>query len=94
MTKNYDEERYYYLDYSDVLNQSKNTRTITDIFFNLKVLTGYQVDVPVTLPNDLYSQIKAGTLFKLNDGLYKVAKIEGHDVSEYDNATLSMLTIN
>lgn len=92
-TVSIDSEKYYYLDYSDLVHKYKNAKTLTDVFFNLKVLSGYEVDVPVILPNDIYSEIKAGTLFKLNDGIYSISKIEGHDTSEYDKATLTLLTL-
>lgn len=87
--------RYYMLDYN---NSVKNTdggkrKTITDIFFNLHVQTGYQIDVPIKLSNDLYRRINGGTLIKFNDGYYKVKSIDGHDVSEQEDATLSLLTL-
>jgi hypothetical protein len=87
--------RYYMLDYN---NNSSNTeggrmKTITDIFFNLKNSTAYQIDVPIKLSNDLYKRINGGTLIKFNDGLYRVKSIEGHDVLEHDDATLSLLTL-
>lgn len=87
--------RYYMLDYN---NNSSNTeggrmKTITDIFFNLKNSTAYQIDVPIKLSNDLYKRINGGTLIKFNDGLYRVKSIEGHDVLEQNDATLSLLTL-
>ncbi len=87
-------KREYILDYNILKNQHKSVKTITDIFFNLHVQTGYQVDVPIKLTNDLYNRINAGTLILFNDGLYKVKSIEGHDVTEHDDATLSLLTLN
>ena len=87
--------RYYMLDYN---NSTKNTdggtkKTITDIFFNLRVQSGYQIDVPIRLSNDMYRKINGGTLIKFNDGLYKVRAIDGHDVAEENEATLSLLTL-
>ena len=87
--------RYYMLDYNNTVQNTDGgkRKTITDIFFNLHVQTGYQVDVPIKLPNNLYAKINGGTLIKFNDGLYKVKAIEGHDVTEQDDATMSLLTL-
>ena len=70
-----------------------NKKTITDIFFNLRLQTGYQIDVPIKLPNNLYAKINSGTLVKFNDGLYKIRDVDGHDVAEQEDATLSLLTL-
>lgn len=87
--------RYYILDYSDTVNKNDllKVKTIADIFFNLYVQTGYQIDVPIKLSNDIYSKINGGTLIKFNDGLYKAKAIDGHDVAEQNEATLSLLTL-
>lgn len=87
--------RYYMLDYNNTVQNTDGgkRKTITDIFFNLHVQTGYQVDVPIKLSNDIYRRINGGTLIKFNDGLYKVKAIDGHDVAEQDEATLSLLTL-
>ena len=87
--------RYYMLDYNNSIQNTNDgkRKTITDIFFNLYVQSGYQIDVPIKLTNDLYRKINAGTLIKFNDGLYKVKAIDGHDVSEQEDATLSLLTL-
>lgn len=84
--------RMYMLDYDNTA-LNKKRKTITDIFFNLRVQSGYQVDVPIKLSNDLYKRINGGTLIKFNDGLYKVMSIDGHDVMEQEDATLSLLTL-
>ena len=87
--------RYYMLDYNNSMQNTDAGRrkTITDIFFNLRVQSGYQIDVPIKLSNDMYRKINGGTLIKFNDGLYKVKAIDGHDVAEEDEATLSLLTL-
>ena len=87
--------RKYMLDYN---NSPKNygegeIKTITDIFFNLQVQSGYEINVPIKLSNDLYTKVNGGTLVKFNDGLYKVKQIDGHDVTEQDDATLTLLTL-
>lgn len=95
VTKQSSGNRMYLLDYNSKVsaNIQKRVKTITDIFFNLYVQTGYQLNVPIKLPNGVYSKINAGTLIKFNDGLYKVKQIEGHDVTEQEDATLSLLTL-
>lgn len=75
------------------LQKAKAYSTITEKFFNLNINGGYQIDVPIKLSNQQYADITAGTMFKLNDGLYKIKSIEGHDVKREDNATLSLLTL-
>ncbi len=75
------------------LQNVKLNKTITEKFFNLNITGGYQIDVPIRLSNQQYASINAGTMFKLNNGLYKIKSIEGHDVNREDNATLSLLTI-
>jgi hypothetical protein len=75
------------------LQNVKLNKTITEKFFNLNMNGGYQIDVPIRLSNQQYASINAGTMFKLNNGLYRVKSIEGHDVNREDNATLSLLTI-
>lgn len=88
-------KRYYMLDYNNSVQNTDggNKKTITDIFFNLYVQSGYQIDVPIKLTNNLYNRINGGTLIRFNDGLYKVKSIDGHDVTEQDEATLSLLTL-
>ena len=87
--------RYYMLDYNNSVQNTDggNKKTITDIFFNLRLQTGYQIDVPIKLPNNLYAKINSGTLVKFNDGLYKIRAVDGHDVAEQEDATLSLLTL-
>ena len=87
--------RYYMLDYNNSVKNTDggNKKTITDIFFNLRLQTGYQIDVPIKLPNNLYAKINSGTLVKFNDGLYKIRAVDGHDVAEQEDATLSLLTL-
>ena len=87
--------RHYMLDYNNsATNTNKGQRkTITDIFFNLQVQSGYEIEVPIKLTNELYKKINGGTLIKFNDGLYKVKSIDGHDVMENNDATLTLLTL-
>lgn len=70
-----------------------NEVSITDKFFNYGQNDAYQIDVPIRLSNQDYADIKHSTLIKFNDGLYRVQKIEGHDVNGNDEATLSLLTL-
>lgn len=87
-------KRQYVLDYDNQLKATHpSLKTITDIFFNLYVQTGYQIDIPIKLSNDLYNKIKYGTLIQFNDGLYKIKSIEGHDCNERENGTMSLLTL-
>lgn len=85
--------RYYRLDYDNSWIKTDEVKTITDIFFNLQVQSGYEINVPIKLSNDLYTKVNGGTLVKFNDGLYKVKQIDGHDVTEQDDATLTLLTL-
>lgn len=85
------QKKNYILDY-DITN-SGGKATITDTFFRIQVQSGYEINVPVKLPNDVYRRINSGTLIKFNDGLYKVSKIEGHDVKEQDYATITLITL-
>lgn len=88
------QNRKYVLDYNNLItNNHDSVKTITDIFFNLYVQSGYEVDVPVILSNDMYSKINGGTLIKFNDGLYKIKAVEGHDVGESEPSTMSLLTL-
>lgn len=66
---------------------------LLDIFFNTNISGGYDIEVPIKLTNQQYANTKAGTLFKLNDGLYKVKSIEGHDVLLEDDSTLTLTTL-
>lgn len=81
------------LDYDNSMS-TENDKTITDIFFNIKKGTQYEVDVPVTLPNEVYGRIRANTLVKFNDGLFRVMGIEGHNVNMNGAATLKLITLN
>jgi hypothetical protein len=80
-----------HLDYGNIPIQGDTS--ITDKFFDLSVDSGYQIDIPITLSNQDYANTKNGTLYKLNDGLYKVKSIQGHDVNMEDTSTLSLLTL-
>ena len=68
-------------------------KTITSVFFNIKQQNGYEIDVPACLPNEVYKEINAGTLVKFNDGIYKVSKIDEHDVKEEEKATITLVTL-
>lgn len=79
---------------SDGTFTEERFESMTDTFFkNLIVNGGYEINVPIKLTNQQYADTNAGTLFKLNDGLYRVKSIEGHDVNQEDDATLSLLTL-
>lgn len=80
-----------HLDYGNIPIQGDTS--ITDKFFDLSVDSGYQIDIPIRLSNQEYANTKNGTLYKLNDGLYKVKSIQGHDVNMEDTSTLSLLTL-
>ena len=80
------------LDYDNTLS-TKTDRTITDIYFKIKRGYQYEVDLPVTLPNQIYDKIRSNTLAKFNDGLFRILGIEGHDVSQKEKATLKLLSI-
>ena len=80
------------LDYNNE-NSTEYDKTITDIFFNIKKGTQYEVDVPVILPNDIYNKIKANTLVKFNDAIFRVLGIEGHNVNMNGKATLKLITL-
>lgn len=80
------------LDYNNELS-TETDKTITDIFFNIKNGTQYEVDVPVILPNDIYNRIRANTLVKFNDAIFRVLGIEGHNVNMNDKATLKLITL-
>jgi len=68
-------------------------KSITEKFFNEKMNGGYDIEVPIKLTNQQYADVKQGTLFKLNDGLYKAKSIEGHDVNMEDDSTLTITTL-
>ena len=80
------------LDY-DNSSSTNLDKTITDVYFKIKKGYQYEVDVPVTLPNHVYEQIRSNTLVKFNDGLFRILGIEGHDVSGREEATLKLLSI-
>lgn len=80
------------LDYDNELS-TKDDKTITDVYFKIKRGYQYEVDLPVTLPNHVYEQIRSNTLVKFNDGLFRILGIEGHDVSGSEEATLKLLSI-
>ena len=84
---------YNRLDYNKYQNKVFPTKSITERFFNEKINGGYDIEVPVKLTNQQYADVKQGTLFKLNDGLYKVKSIEGHDVNMEDDSTLTITTL-
>lgn len=84
--------RTFRLDYDNTLS-TESDKSITDIFFNIKKGTQYEVDIPVTLPNDIYGRIRANTLVKFNDGIFRVLGIEGHNVQMNDRATLKLITL-
>lgn len=80
------------LDYNNSLSTDTD-ETITDVFFNIKKGAEYEIDLPVTLPNEIYAKIKANTLVKFNDGLFRVMGIEGHNVNMAGEATLKLITL-
>lgn len=80
------------LDYDNTLS-TKTDKTITDVYFKIKKGHQYQVNLPVTLPNQVYEKIRSNTLIKFNDGLFRILGIEGHDVSGKDEATLKLISM-
>lgn len=80
------------LDYDNTLS-TKTDKTITDVYFKIKKGHQYQVNLPVTLPNQVYERIRSNTLIKFNDGLFRILGIEGHDVSGKDEATLKLISM-
>lgn len=80
------------LDYDNSLS-TKTDRTITDIYFKIKRGYQYEVDLPVTLPNQIYEQIRSNTLVKFNDGLFRVLAVEGFDVEQKESATLKLISL-
>ena len=85
-----------HLDY-DIMNNKYDGKSynngLMDIFFNKNVQGGYDIEIPIKLSNTDYANTKIGTLFKLNDGLYRVKSIEGHDVNKKYYATLTLTTL-
>lgn len=98
LTSNYLEKRTidgtskYYLDYDDgsVMEPDK---TITDSFFSIQMPYQYEIEVDAYLPNDVYAKINGGTLVRFNGGLFKIVKVEGHDVEGEDPCTITMRTL-
>jgi len=85
-----------YLDYKKMNNEydgSTYNNGLLDIFFNTEVDGGYKIKVPIALTNEEFARVNGGTLFKLNNGLYRISKIEGHDVNRNDFADLTLKTI-
>ena len=80
------------LDYNNELSTDYD-KVITDIFFNIKKGTQYEVDVPVILPNEIYNKIRANTLVKFNDAIFRVLGIEGHNINMNDKATLKLISL-
>ena len=80
------------LDYNNELSTDYD-KAITDIFFNIKKGTQYEVDVPVILPNEIYNKIRANTLVKFNDAIFRVLGIEGHNINMNDKATLKLISL-
>ena len=82
--------RYYRLDYN---TPDGNSKSLKDTFFDIREYNNYEIDVPVRLTNDMYSNICHNTLIKFNDGLFRVKGIDGHDVSMNNEATLRLENI-
>ena len=96
-TKNIDNTVHrIHLDYG-IMNNKYDGKSfnngLMDIFFNKNVQGGYDIEIPIKLSNTDYANTKIGTMYKLNDGLYKVKSIEGHDVNKKENATLTLTTL-
>lgn len=83
------------LDYNNSPSNTNNgnDKTITDAFFRITMPDSYQVDVEVALPNHIFSKLRSSTLVKFNDCLFRIVKIEGHDITMEDTGTLSLLSI-
>lgn len=86
------QDMVFRLDYDNSLSTS-NDQCITDLYYNITTADKYRVEIDVILPNHVYSQIKANTLFKLNDGLYRIEGIEGHQVNMNEKATLKLISL-
>lgn len=88
-------DRSFFLDYSDdpVVTGDRYVG-ITESFFRILRQSSYQIDIPVALPNSIYQRMRAGAMVYFNDGLYRVKSIEGHDVNEISDGTISLITLN
>lgn len=89
------ESKSIMLDYD---NSEANTydgrdKTMTDTFFNINLNNSYQVDIEAILPNHIFYDIKANSKIIFNDGLWNVKEIDGHNVQENDEATISLLSL-
>ena len=87
-----DDDVTFRLDYDNTYS-TKDDKTITDIFYRIKKGYQYEVDLPVTLPNDYYHKLRSNSYVKYNDGLYKCLGIEGHDVNMSDKATIKLISL-
>lgn len=86
------ENMTFRLDYNNSLS-TKTDQCITDLYYNITTADKYRVEIDVILPNHVYSTIKANTLFKFNDGLYRIESIEGHQVNMNEKATLKLISL-
>lgn len=59
---------------------------IEETFFSTKVTPSYEIYVEMALSNEDYKKIEENTLIKLNGELFRVVKIDGHDVTMQDDA--------
>ena len=82
----------FYLDYNDGAIKEPN-KTITDSFFSIQMPYQYEVEVDAYLPNDVYARINGGTLVRFNGGLFKIVKVEGHEVDGDSPCTITMRTL-
>lgn len=86
------QDMIFRLDYDNTLSTS-NDQCITDLYYNITTADKYRVEIDVILPNQVYSNIRANTLFKFNDGLYRIEGIEGHQVNMNEKATLKLISL-
>lgn len=83
----------YYLDYNENGVNPPN-KTITDSYFSFTSPWSYEIETEAMLPNDVYARINGGTMLKFNDGIYKIIKVEGHDIEGLDTSTIIMRTLD
>ncbi len=82
----------FYLDYNDKAVEEPS-KTLTDAFFSIKQPYQYDIETEITMSNDMYAKINGGTMAKWNGGLYKVVKVEGHDIEGKNPSTLTLRTL-
>lgn len=59
---------------------------IEDTFFSTVMNPSYEIYVEMSMSNEDYARIQENTLIKLNGELFRVVKIDGHDVARQEEA--------